>query len=77
MGQRKTPREPAPTRADVELLTPEQVSELLNVDTNTLTAWRSRHEGPSYVKLGRLVRYHLKDLHAWLKLARVEHQPRG
>ncbi|WP_435018472.1 helix-turn-helix domain-containing protein [Tundrisphaera sp. TA3] len=34
------------------LLTPAQVSEILNVDVLTLKAWRTEKRGPGWVKLG-------------------------
>lgn len=40
------------------LLTPKQAAEILNVQEQTLAAWRStRRTGPDYVKIGRAVRY--------------------
>ena len=33
----------------------------------TLNEWRRRGEGPSYVKIGRLVRYKLDDLMAFIE----------
>ena len=45
------------------LLTPEQVSESLNVTTHTLAVWRceGRYNLP-YIKTGRLVRYRECDV---------------
>ena len=33
----------------------------------TLDQWRSRGEGPKFVKLGRAVRYRRADLDAWIE----------
>ena len=53
-----------------ELLTPEQVAELLKVHTGTLENWRVRGEGPPYVKLGHRprspVRYRSQDVEDWI-----------
>ena len=41
-----------------DLLTPEEVAEMLSVSTQTLASWRttSRYDLP-FIKIGRLVRY--------------------
>ena len=49
-----------------ELLTPEQVAEMLQVHPGTLENWRVRGEGPPFVKLGNLVRYTYEDVELWL-----------
>lgn len=50
-----------------KLLTTDQVSELLGVNTHTLAVWRSsgRYNLP-YVKAGRLVRYRESDVSAFI-----------
>jgi len=52
---------------ELKLLTPEQVSELLGVNTHTLAVWRSsgRYNLP-YIKAGRLVRYRSSDVSAFI-----------
>ena len=49
------------------LMTPEQVAEYLGVSTETLNVWRctKRYNLP-YVKAGRLVRYRLADVEAFV-----------
>ena len=53
-----------------ELLTPEQVAEMLQVHPGTLENWRVRGEGPPFVKLGNKrrspVRYRRKDVEDWI-----------
>jgi predicted DNA-binding transcriptional regulator AlpA len=40
---------------------------LLGVSRGTLANWRcQRTQGPAFVKVGRLVRYRLADVEAWL-----------
>ena len=41
-----------------ELVTAKQ----LDVTTKCLQAWRSRGEGPKFVKVGRLVKYRMSDV---------------
>lgn len=49
------------------LMTPEQVAEYLGVSVETLNVWRctKRYNLP-YVKAGRLVRYRLQDVEAFV-----------
>ena len=37
----------------------------LRISLNTLNSWRSRREGPAFVKVGGKVRYRLADIDAW------------
>ena len=37
----------------------------LRISFNTLNCWRSRREGPAFVKIGGKVRYRLADVDAW------------
>lgn len=48
------------------LLDEEKAAEILAVKTKTLQAWRFRGNGPSFVKLGRCVRYRLSDLEGFI-----------
>ena len=58
------------TTQTTELLTPEQVAELLKVHPGTLENWRVRGEGPPFVKLGSKrrspVRYERKAVEDWI-----------
>jgi hypothetical protein len=56
------------------LLTPEQTAAMLMVRTDTLAVWRStkRYDLP-YVKVGRLVRYKLTDIEAFLNASVTIH----
>lgn len=57
------------TKVD-ELLTREQVAELLGIDAHTLACWRSEGRGPALVKYGAgrsaAVRYRRSAVEAWL-----------
>jgi len=49
------------------LLTPQETAQILGVSMGTLAQWRSQRRGPPFVKIeGRLVRYRLADLEAYL-----------
>jgi len=50
-----------------KLLTPDEVSRLLGVTKHTLAVWRSSGRyNLSFVKTGRLVRYHQSDVDRFL-----------
>ena len=51
---------------DLRLLDQTQAAELLQISPRTVEGWRSRGEGPRFVRVGRRVRYRLDDLRAWL-----------
>ncbi|MBM70852.1 MAG: DNA-binding protein [Haliea sp.] len=59
------------SNALTRLLTPEQVAETLGVTPHTLAVWRSegRYELP-YIKTGRLVRYLVEDVQAFIQARR-------
>lgn len=49
------------------LLSPGEAAEFLGIPEGTLAQWRSQRRGPSFLKLeGRLVRYRVADLEAYL-----------
>ena len=51
-----------------ELVTTDEAAKYLgNLKANTLEGWRVRGYGPRYVKVGRLVRYSLSDLDAYIE----------
>lgn len=51
-----------------ELLTEVEAGEILGgISRITLQSWRSRGEGPPYLKIGRLVRYRRQALTDWLE----------
>ena len=55
----------------VQLLTPEEVSQATGLSVETLAQWRSRKRHLPYLKIGRRIRYDLKDVEAYLKRCRV------
>jgi predicted DNA-binding transcriptional regulator AlpA len=49
------------------LLTPQAVSEALGgISVRTLGKWRSEGTGPTFLKVGKHVRYRERDLLAWI-----------
>lgn len=51
-----------------ELLKADEAARWLGVHPVTLAAWRSRGEGPKWIKIGaRNVRYRSNDIEKWLR----------
>ena len=46
-------------------LTIEDLAERENVPPTTVYQWNSRGTGPRYLKIGRHVRYRLRDVETW------------
>jgi DNA-binding transcriptional MerR regulator len=50
---------------DIVLMNEKQAARLLSISFRTLQAWRRIGVGPSFIKLGRAVRYRRQDLLEW------------
>lgn len=50
------------------LLTEEELSQMLNVTTRTLTVWRSEGKGPASVRLGKNIFYRDQDIRTWIAM---------
>jgi hypothetical protein len=62
----------APPRADARLVYDSRTAaKLLGISVSILNSWRQTGEGPDYIKVGTLVRYHPDDLQRWLAANRV------
>jgi excisionase family DNA binding protein len=48
------------------LLRPDEVADRLGVPPGTLANWRYQGHGPTYLKVGRHVRYRAIDVDTWL-----------
>ena len=44
-----------------------EAAEILDMAPTTLRKWRTNGQGPSYIKLGKNVRYRMEDLTAYLQ----------
>lgn len=53
-------------RREDELLTLQQVAQLLDVSENTIYYWRYQRTGPKGHKVGKRVRYWLSDVLSWM-----------
>nr|WP_319522182.1 helix-turn-helix domain-containing protein [uncultured Desulfosarcina sp.] len=54
-----------------------QASKILGVSVQTLRNWRHLRKGPSYMKMGRAVRYNLDDLQDYMEKKRIDPEKRG
>jgi len=57
--------EAAPTQFETLMDAPATAG-FLGVAVPTLADWRTKGIGPTYIKVGRCVRYRLTDLESWL-----------
>lgn len=48
------------------MISPKQAAETFGLNEGTLANWRSQKRGPKYYKVGRLVKYRLEDVEAWV-----------
>ena len=53
-------------RGKLELLTQEELAQVLDVTSDTLREWRRLKQGPDYVKAGKNVMYRERDVLQWL-----------
>jgi len=66
MARRLTPRQNTENSVP-ELLTDQQISRRFNISINTLRFWRQIGDGPDFIKLGKLVRYDVNALKAYIQ----------
>ena len=62
--------QPTPTDVNDELLSIDEVAEMLRVPVGTLRYWRHLGAGPHSFKVGRWVRYRRGDVRAWINAKR-------
>jgi hypothetical protein len=66
-GQRPERQDLAPAAGRGRLLNEIEAADYLNVSVSAMRAWRWKGGGPVFVHCGRLVRYGLPDLDAWIE----------
>lgn len=47
------------------LLTPQELADRFKCSVITLKRWRKERKGPRFIKEGKFVRYHPKDVDDW------------
>ncbi|QDZ16711.1 helix-turn-helix domain-containing protein [Humibacter ginsenosidimutans] len=50
-----------------EIMTPEQVADLLHIPPRTIEEWRRTRSGPPWRRVGRHVRYLRREVLAWFE----------
>ncbi len=53
-------------------LTEKEAAPYVGLKPITLRTYRMRNQGPAYLRIGRAIRYDLRDLDKWLASKRVE-----
>ncbi len=51
-----------------QLLDNAAAAKFLGINARTLNNWRSRGDGPKVTRMGRLVRYHIRELEKFIAL---------
>lgn len=62
-------------RHDEELLTLEEVAEILKTSENTVRWWRQEGKGPDFFKIGKRLYTTVGDLRAFIRKQRLASQP--
>lgn len=66
---------PFHARHEDELLTLDEVAEILMTSPNTVRWWRQQETGPEFFKIGRRLYTTVGDLRAWIRSQRLASQP--
>lgn len=62
-------------RHDDELLTLEDVAQILKTSEHTVRWWRQQGTGPEFFKIGKRLYIHVGDLRSWIRAQRLASQP--
>lgn len=54
------------TSIATKLLSTEEAAALIGIKPGTLAIWRTTGKSPRFIKVGKLVRYHERDIIEWL-----------
>lgn len=60
---------------DQRLVNTEGAAGYLDLPSPTLISWRHLRRGPPYIRLGRLIRYRVQDLQAFVEQGRQVSEP--
>lgn len=66
---------PFHARHEDELLTLDEVAEILQTSPNTVRWWRQTNTGPEFFKIGRRLFTTVGDLRTWIREQRLASQP--
>lgn len=62
-------------RHDDELLTFDEVAEILKTSPYTVRWWRQQGTGPDFFKIGKRLYIHVGELRTWIRNQRLASQP--
>jgi len=65
-----TPQPPTQQPVTEQLMTVDEVAELLQIPKSTLYYWRYQRQGPPAVRIGRALRYRKTDINAFVECSR-------
>ena len=51
---------------DDKLLSSNEVAKYLDLTPHTLSLYRSRKQGPSFLRVGKRIKYRVKDVKEWV-----------
>ena len=66
---------PFHARHEDELLTLDEVAEILTASPNTVRWWRQQGTGPEFFKIGRRLYTTVGDLRTWIRSQRLASRP--
>lgn len=72
----REPEHASPRGTEPAYLSEQEAARRTRLSRRTLQGWRARGEGPRYVKLGRAVRYPIRDLEEFVAGERRSSEPR-
>ncbi len=58
-------------KGEREFLSKRQVAEMLNLSVYTIDAWVSQRREIPFIKMGRIVRFDIRDVRAWVEKQKV------
>lgn len=75
MNHKNTADVPFHARHEDELLTLDEVAEILQASPNTVRWWRQTGTGPEFFKIGRRLYTTVGDLRRWIREQRLASRP--
>ena len=58
-------------RFSFDVMSPEDLGEMLGLTTQTLAGWRASNTGPAYSKIGKVIFYLRSDVARWIRNKRI------
>lgn len=58
-------------------MSPGELADYLSIPVGSIYQWRYRGGGPPGIKVGRHLRYRVRDVESWLDAAKADRPPHG